>query len=119
MKQISFLFALIVACSSVPQDADYLSSQQGYNSNPPPRMICDYPMEACGAPRCVNLQWDNNNCGVCGNECERGVGEICHNFQCKSIENFGFDNDVITRGPAPYVPQKDLPRPSSMSGDVR
>ncbi len=113
MKQkISFLFVFIVACSSMPKEADYYSSQQEYNSSPPPKMICDYPMAACGSLNCVNLQWDNNNCGICGNECERGEGEICYNFQCKSIENFGFDNDVIIRGPTVYIPQKDLPRPA-------
>jgi hypothetical protein len=114
MRQITFLFALVAACSSVPKvyDEDYSSSQQEFNSNPPPRMICDYPLEACGGPRCVNLQWDNNNCGVCGNECERSQGEICHNFQCKSIEKFGFDSHDIVRGPVEYNPRRDLPRPT-------
>lgn len=112
-KHITFMFVLVAACSAVPKEyeTDYVSSQQEFNSDPPPRVICIYPMEPCGGPRCANLQWDNNNCGTCGNECDRSQGEICHNFQCKSIERFGFDNNDVVRGPVEYNPRRDLPRP--------
>lgn len=106
-----FLLTALVACGSESQEDTYYSAQQEYNSDPPPRLPCDYPLAACGGLRCSNLQWDNNNCGVCDNECDRSSGEICHNFQCKSIEVFGFDNDVLKRGPVEYNPKKDLPRP--------
>jgi len=120
MRQITFLFALMAACSSVPKDYDddYDSSQQEFNSNPPPpKFVCDYPLAICDRPKCVNLQWDNNNCGVCGNECERGAGEVCFDFQCRPLENFGFDSNVVKRGPVEYVPRRDLPRPTPTTSE--
>jgi len=114
MKCLGIIFAslFLLGCGPGQDQIGYGQTEQEFNSNPPPRMVCDYPMEACGGKVCANLQWDINNCGVCGNECDRGSGEICHNFQCKSIEVFGFDSEILNRGPVEYNPKKDLPRPN-------
>jgi len=115
MRQLGviFVFAFLMGCGASPEkDNGFGQVEQGYNSNPPPRLVCVFPMEACGNIVCVNLRWDNSNCGECGYECDVAAGEICHNYACKSIENFGFDNDVLNRGPVEYDVRKDLPRPN-------
>lgn len=111
---ICFLSILLGCSSAFPQSIETDTTEQTYNSNPPPKIICEYPKDICprdGKVYCVNLQWDNLNCGVCGNECNVSVGDICHNFQCKSIENFGFDKDILNVGPREYNVKRDLPRP--------
>jgi hypothetical protein len=117
MRQLGiiFVFASLLGCGASPEKDKgngFGQVEQEYNSNPPKPFICIYPMEPCGLPYCSNLQWDNLNCGVCGNECDISIGEFCNNFVCRSIEDYGFDNDILKRGPKKYDVKRDLPRPN-------
>lgn len=110
---IIFVFAFLMGCGASPEKDNGIGQvEQEYNSNPPPRLVCEYPMEACGGVKCSNLQFDNFNCGVCGNECEISMGELCINFQCRPIDNFGFDHEILNKGPVEYNVKRDLPRPN-------
>jgi hypothetical protein len=40
--------------------------------------------------------------------------EICYAYHCVGPEAFGFSEGNLVRGPVPYVPKKDLPRPNPM-----
>jgi hypothetical protein len=110
---IMFVSLLFLGCGPVSQIEDgYGQVEQEYNSNPPPKLICDYPNMACGGKICVDVSRDRNNCGWCGVKCEKM--EICYAYHCVGPEAFGFSEGNLVRGPVPYVPKKDLPRPNPM-----
>jgi hypothetical protein len=47
------------------------------------RWMCQDHYESCGHPdRCFNLMMNPDNCGKCGNTCERN--EICSGFHCRT-----------------------------------
>lgn len=107
---ISLMAVLLAACgTSNFQDETIGFTPDPMDTNPPKPLQCDYPMMACGGPKCVNLMSDRKNCGWCGTECE-GI-EMCHNYQCVNPTQFGFSEGDLILGPKPYNPVKDLPRP--------
>jgi hypothetical protein len=112
--RLSIAFALlVVGCSAAPsQDReDVAEASQAFNSDPPPPLQCDYPEMACGTGRCVDVQSDNGHCGWCFTECNVGLGEFCRNYHCVNVADYGFE--IHPRGPRPYNPIHDLPRPAT------
>jgi len=116
MKILGIIFVnlLFLGCGPISTDQiGYGKIDQDYNSNPPKPLTCDYPEMACGGKICVDVSKDPNNCGWCGIKCEKL--ELCYAYHCVGPESFGFSQDDLVRGPIPYVPQKDLPRPNQTS----
>jgi hypothetical protein len=59
----------------------------------------------------MDVQSDNGHCGWCFTECNVGLGEFCRNYHCVNVADYGFE--IHPRGPRPYNPIHDLPRPAT------
>ena len=104
------LFFLLSCNSHVDLNQEDLSTiEQNMDTNPPKPIKCDYPMMNCGTGKCVNVQFDNKNCGWCDSECRISDGEFCLNYHCANVRDFGYN--IYPRGPKEYNIKKDLPRP--------
>lgn len=113
MRYSVVIFGFLVACGSTQREYESFDViEQNFDSTPRRPLVCDYPMWDCGGKTCVNLRFDNKNCGVCGNECDLPTGEFCYNYQCRSIDNSGFNHEILNVGPINYDVKRDLPRPN-------
>jgi len=72
----------------VDQDPHY-GPQHCYNL----QNQCTAPQTNCNG-QCVNTNTDNNNCGICGNECD--IGLTCTNGQCQPSGGGGGTSTVTT-----------------------
>lgn len=106
------VFSTLAACGAAPSEVtgELAVLAQSANREPPPEVRCDYPRMACGG-QCVDVERDNAHCGFCGETCDVGAGLFCSHFRCVSVEDFGFA--LTPRGPRPYDPSSDGPRPSA------
>lgn len=114
MRHLLIFLMLSAACASQVVEDDIETSEQEYNSNPPPQIICETPRIACGSI-CVDISRDMKNCGGCGLKCNIADGEFCLGHYCRNVREFGFT--LEPNGPRKYDVRLDLPRPVPVSGE--
>ena len=112
-KQASFIFAVLLTistgCSDASEKEEFEHIEQAWSGPPKPGLSCDYPMMDCGGDKCVNVQYDNKNCGWCETDCRISDGEFCRDYHCVNVRDFGYN--IYPRGPKQYDVRRDLPRP--------
>lgn len=117
MRHAFVFLVLLAACTSQIVENDIESSENEYNGNPPPPIVCEPPKVVCGIT-CVDISRDMKNCGDCGQECRIADGEFCLAYYCRNVRDYGFT--LEPRGPRQYDVRRDLPRPvPSVGEDVK
>ena len=112
-----FLFSCSLSNdSNEVMENDFSFLEQNMDTNPPKPIKCEYPFMDCGLRKCVNVEYDNKNCGWCNNICEISYGEFCMNYHCVDVRDYGYN--IYPRGPVEYNIKKDLPRPPNVLNNL-